>query len=59
MFQVMQVAAGLVVVEEAALLLSLDGQIVHQMLNQELQIQVAAEEEQIQNQMSQVMVAPE
>ena len=59
MFQVMQVAAGLVVVEEVALLLSLDGQIVHQMLNQELQIPVVAVVEQIQNQMLQVMVAPE
>ena len=59
MFQVMQVAAGLVVVEEVALLQSLDGQIVHQMLNQERQILVVAVVEQIQNQMLRVMVAPE
>ena len=48
-------AEDLVVVEEVALSLSQGGQIVHQMLNQELQIPVEAVVEQILNQMLQVM----
>ena len=55
MLRVMLEVEDLVVVEEVALSLSQGGQIVHQTLNQELQIPVEAAVEQILNQMLQVM----